>query len=127
MSKQPNCPEYVERCVRECWELFILDHTHNEPPCNHLHIKDGKIMSCDAQTFGLNYIPLVEGEYISLRTDETVEEIREKLRHFKQKPIEHCKYCEIGIASKKHAKRIPAGVQLTEEERRTIEKFAGDY
>ncbi len=127
MSKQPNDPEYVDRCVRECWELFISGHTHNEPPCNHLHIKDGKIMSCDAQTFGLNYIPLVEGEYVSLRTGETAEEIREKLRKFKQKPIEHCKYCEIGIASKKHAKRIPAGVQLTEEERRTLGKFAGDY
>lgn len=127
MSKEPNSPEYVASCVKECWELFIPNHTHEEPPCNHLHIKDGNIMTCDAQTFGLNYIPLLEGEYISLRTDESVEQIREKLRSFKKKPIEHCKYCEIGIASKKHAKRIPAGVQLTSEESKQLGKFAGDY
>lgn len=84
-------------------------------------------MSCDAQTFGLNYIPLLEGEYVSLRTGESAEVIREKLKALKQTPIEHCKYCDIGIASKKHAKRIPAGTQLTSEEQRALGQFAGDY
>lgn len=127
MAKEPNSPEYIDQCIKECWELFIPDHTHHEPPCNHLHIKEGRIMTCDAQTFGLNYIPLREGEYVSLRTQESAAEIREKLKCFKQRPIEHCKYCELGIASKKHAKRIPAGIQLTTTESKRLGKFAGDY
>ncbi|MFZ5968954.1 MAG: hypothetical protein ACOYVK_17500 [Bacillota bacterium] len=82
------------------------------------YIKDGKIFLCSIQAARIEYIPLIEGEYIDL-TDKsvTLDERRNIARNFGKRPLSSCKFCQ-GFDAE-NGQRYPAAEQLlskTDEE-----------
>lgn len=62
--------------------------------CNAPYIKNGKIFLCSIQAAGVEYIPLVEGEYVDLVNENIPLSQRiEIAKVFGEKPLGSCKYC----------------------------------
>jgi organic radical activating enzyme len=108
--------EQLEQLRLSCDELLSLDIQNKGNMRPHLHIMDGKVCVCDIQLFQAKHISLDEREYINLRDNRSVVEIRSEIKEFKQKTIEHCKYCNGFILSESKRNRIPAAIQLTDDE-----------
>jgi MoaA/NifB/PqqE/SkfB family radical SAM enzyme len=96
-----------------CKELICGENVQNGNVRVDLHIQNGRIYACDMQLAEAKHIDLPSDEYVDLRSDEDISIIREKLRDFKRKPLECCKYCN-GFSNT--AERVPAAIQLSREE-----------
>ena len=113
----------LEHMRLNCFDIYSESEVSLAHPCDHLHLKDGKICYCDLQQVGANHIPVNKGDYISLRSDKNDEQLHEELKEFKQGLIEHCKYCNgffqvgAGRGNTSHGNvRVPAAIQLTPDE-----------
>jgi organic radical activating enzyme len=115
--------EQLEKLRLECSDLFSESPISQEKPSDHLHIKDGKIFTCDIQQVGAKHIPLLPGEYVDLRTGEDAAVMREHLLNFKQGIIEHCKYCTVFRRETHPQYRVPAAIQFEPEELSKLKGF----
>ena len=122
-------PEQLESIRQSCFDIYSESEASQFRPCDHLHVKNGKICYCDIQQVGASHIPLNDGDFVDLRSEETDEELVQRLKVFKQGIIETCKYCNsfgnsFGNSFRRSKKilthgenrRVPAAIQLTDEE-----------
>jgi len=118
-------PEQLESIRQNCFDIYSESEISQYRPCDHLHIKNGKIHYCDVQQVGASHIPVNDGDFIDLRSNESDENLIERLKTFKQNIIETCKYCNGFIQNLGKTKsdaryginlRVHAAIQLTNDE-----------
>jgi hypothetical protein len=81
---------------------------------NEPHVKNGRIFKCTIQAAGINYIPLLEGEFIELHdTSKSTEEKARIWEKIKSHPVNACNYCNGFITN---GSRVPAGEQFNADE-----------
>lgn len=88
--------------------------------CGAPYIKNGKMYLCPVQASLKEEIQLIEGEYVDLTNDSmSIEDKKKAAERFGSHFINACNYC---LGFNVNSKRIPAAIQLTEEDLRNLKK-----
>ena len=88
--------------------------------CGAPYIKNGKMFLCPVQASLKEDISLIEGEFVDLVNEKlTIDEKIASASKFGEQPIQSCRYC---LGFDVNSERIPAAVQLSLEDLKSIKK-----
>jgi len=123
LSYKNYTAEQLEEIRLNCSDLFSVGERGTVNTSDHLHIKDGKIYTCDMQQVGAKHIPLLPDEYIDLRSNETASEIRER----SQGNLDEAISLMSGLAAKsRKAASDLAQMQNIRSAKEILAKFSGE-